>query len=55
MQSTGWEKIIKKDERRFSQYKKGSNVVAKQGARLAEGYEIRWGPPCLQFVPFPFL
>lgn len=55
IQSAGWKKIIKKDERRFSQYKNSSKVVAKQGARIAEGYEIRWGPPCLEFVPFPSL
>lgn len=29
--------------------------MAKEGARLAGGYKIRWGPPCLQFVPFPSL
>ena len=55
MQSARWKKILKKDERRLTQYKTGSKVVAKLGARLAEGYEIGWRPPCLQFVPFPSL
>lgn len=55
MQSAGWKKTIKNDERTFSQYKKGRKVVAKEGARLAGGCKIRWGPRCLQFVSFPSL
>lgn len=40
IQKGGKKNKINKDQRRFSQYKNGSKVVAKQGVRLAEGYKI---------------